>query len=135
MNYPGFFCYEEYGKMGREWLTESEYKDFLYALTEYGWRRPYDISNPKIALLIRQIAVSMNATDRRYKRSIYNGKLGGRERLFTDEKLFDAIERLGTDRQKDLAEYFGCSVRTISRRINSKSYKKYRKERMKNEKS
>ena len=72
MEYPGFFCYEEYGKMGRECLTESEYKDFLYALTEYGWRRPYDISNPKIALLMWQIVASMNATDRRYKKCIAN---------------------------------------------------------------
>lgn len=117
----GFFFRPEFAEIGKEILSEEQYKDYLVALVELGccWKlnlKDYE-KDPYICLCLHQVIPSMNATDRRYVLAKKNGKRGGRKRSFTDRELIEAITELGLTTQKELAEHFDCHVRTIARRV------------------
>lgn len=117
----GFFFRPEFAEIGKEVLSEEQYKEYLVALVELGccWKlnlKDYE-KDPYICLCLHQVIPSMNATDRRYVLAKRNGKRGGRKRSFTDKELIEAIALHGLTKQKELAEYFGCHVRTIARRV------------------
>lgn len=121
----GFFCYEDYLRMAKECLPPEKYTEFLYALTETGCCHKYEGTDPDITLLLSQIIPNMNATDLRYKRSISNGRKGGRKKLFSDDALIEAITVYDLKTQKELAEHFGCDIRTIARRVKTDKVKEY----------
>ena len=80
------------------------------------------MDDPDIQLLLTDVLPAMGATNLRYRRSISNGRKGGRKRTFSNEELIQAIKEQGLKSQKELAEYFGCSVRTIARRQADDTY-------------
>lgn len=119
----GFFCYEDYLRIAKERLSPEKYLEFLYALTETGCCHKYEGTDPDITLLLSQIIPNMNATDLRYRRSISNGRKGGRKQLFSDEEIIEAISKHSIVEPSKLAEHFRCSVRTIARRLQSEKVK------------
>lgn len=121
----GFFCYKHYGDIAKEVLNPEQYKEYLVALMELGWNKSSESHDPVIRMCLRQAAASMDASDRRYKRSVRNGKRGGRPRIFTDDELIDVILDTHMTSSKELAKYFECSVRTIVRRKASKRVKNF----------
>ena len=118
----GFFCYDDYLKAGKELLSPEQYREYLYVITELGCGRECQVDDPDIQLLLTDVLPAMGATNLRYRRSISNGRKGGRKRTFSNEELIRAIKEQGIKSQKELAEYFGCSVRTIARRQADDTY-------------
>lgn len=119
-DYNGFYCYKDYIDLPKQTLTEEEFKEFAVCLLNYGVYGKYEIQTESatvLALLDAKCAM-IDATNRRYQHAIRCGELGGRERLFSDDDLKEAIIEKGLHTQKELAAYFNCSVRTIQRRIN-----------------
>lgn len=113
----GFFFRPEFAALGKEVLSEEQYKSYLVALVEIGCNLPCDVEDPYINLCLHQVVPSINATNRRYKLAQKNGAKGGRKRSFSDADLIMAITELGLTTQKDLAEHLGCHIRTIARRV------------------
>lgn len=121
----GFFCYKQYGDLAKEVLNPEQYKEYLVALMELGWNKHCESLDPVIRMCLRQVSASMDAADKRYKRSVRNGKRGGRPRIFNDDELIDVILDTQMTSSKELAKYFECSVRTIVRRKSSKRVKNF----------
>jgi len=118
-----FLFRPEFAEIGKEVLSEEQYKNYLVALIDLGCYFKCDEKDPYIWVCLRQVIPSMNAADRRYKLAQKNGRRGGRKRSFTDAELIKAITDLGLSTQKELAEHFGCHVRTIARRIKPSKVK------------
>lgn len=125
MEYRGFFCYKEYIEKPREALTPEQYKEYAVGLLELGIYGQYAYTDIIVAALLEEKAAMMKATDRRYRHSVFCGKLGGRRQIFTDAELMNAVVNKGICTQQGLANYFGCSLRTIQRRITSKEIRRF----------
>lgn len=124
MVYIGFFCYKEYIEKPREVLTPEQYKEYAVGLLELGIYGQYEPTDIIVAAFLEEKAAMMKATDRRYRHSVFCGKLGGRKQIFTDAELMNAVVTKGICTQQGLANYFGCSLRTIQRRITSKEIRR-----------
>ena len=124
MTYRGFFCYKEYIEKPREVLTPEQYKEYAVGLLELGIYGECETTDMKIFALLEEYGAMMIATDRRYRHSVFCGKLGGRRQIFTDAELMNAVVNKGICTQQGLAKYFGCSLRTIQRRVTSKEIRR-----------
>ena len=128
MTYRGFFCYKEYIEKPREVITPEQYKEYAVGLLELGIYGECETTDMKIFAFLEEKGAMMKATDRRYRHSVFCGKLGGRRQIFTDAELMNAVVNKGICTQQGLAKYFGCSLRTIQRRITSKEIRRCYKE-------
>lgn len=118
MNSSGFFCYKNYIEPAKAVLSNNQYEKFAAAILDLGIYGQCTVDDPIIASLLNQISSLMNATDRKYKHYKKCGKMGGRPRIVTRADIKKALVEQDISTQKELAEYFNCSVRTISRRIS-----------------
>jgi hypothetical protein len=105
-------------------LSDEQYKDYAVALLELGINKESNVKDPIVRALLTDKIVSMKVTDRRYERCKYNGSLGGRKKCFTKEQLREAVLEHGITTTKELAELFGCSLRTVNRSITNSEIKK-----------
>ncbi len=124
IKHRGFFCYKEYIEKPREVLTQEQYKEYAVGLLELGIYGEYEATDMIVNAFLQEKAAMMNATDRRYKHSVFCGRLGGRKQIFTNAELMDAVVKKGICTQQGLANYFGCSLRTIQRRVTSKEIRR-----------
>lgn len=120
-SYSGFFFRKEFAEIGKMGLTAEDYREFLFNLVEIACYGSSEVDNPYIRLCLNQVIPFVRAANRRYDLSIKNGKRGGRKRSFTDIELINAITQLGLSTQKELADHFKCTVRTIARRVKAKN--------------
>lgn len=115
----GFFFREEFVTGVKDILTPEQYKEYCTALVELGLRREYSVEDPIVRAFLYDKVASMNATDRHYKRCQTYGSWGGRKKIIKKTDLQFAICSLKITTIKGLAEYFGCSTRTVNRYIKS----------------
>jgi len=125
----GFFLREEFVTEVKDVLTPEQYKEYCTALVEYGLTHEWFVADPIVRALLIDKFVSMDSTNRHYKRCQTYGSWGGRKRLFKDSDLKYAVCMLGITTIKGLAEHFKCNARTINRYIKSADIRKMLKER------
>lgn len=111
----GFFVYNEYVKSAYKALTKEQFKDFTMGMVLYGTVGSYPTINPLAEVFLLQIAPLIDKYDRRYTKALKGGVHGGRKPIVTKDKIQNAIQHHGMSTFDELAEYFHCSTRTISR--------------------
>ena len=82
--------------------------EFLYAVAQYGVRGEYTSTNPIV------IGAMENAK-KYFPNETEKSPLGGRPTTFEPELLVDMVAQGYTN--KEVAEYFGCSTRTVQRAL------------------
>ena len=89
-------------------------KDLLLAIVNYGIYEEYDKSNPMINMAMIPIVKGIDNAHNRYEKAIANGKKGGRSTKIDLEEVYNKKVETGW-KNKELAEFFGVSERTIQR--------------------
>lgn len=115
----GFFLREHFVTDVKDVLTPEQFKDYCTALVEAGLRHEYTITDPIVRALLIDKVVSMNSTDRNYRRCQIYGSWGGRRKILKKSDLQYAVCSLEITTIKGLAEHFNCSTRTVNRYIKS----------------
>lgn len=121
-----FFFYKSYVTDVEGCFTEAQYREYIDAIILYGVTGECEIKDHNILPAFIQRRESIDASLMRYKRAVINGKKGGRKKSITKGEIIEAI-KLGVAYEgdaKDLAQFFGCSERTILRRFNRKELEK-----------
>lgn len=113
----GFFMYNEYVQPAYKALSEKDFKDFVMAMVLYGTIGSYLPISPLAEAFLLQVKPLIDKYDRKYTKAKKGGALGGRPPLVTNEKIKNAIQYQNLSTIVELAEYFHCSTRTISRHI------------------
>lgn len=89
-------------------------KDLLLAIVNYGIYEEYDKSNPMINMAMIPIVKGIDNAHNRYEKAVANGKKGGRSTKIDLEEVYNKKVETGW-KNKELAEFFGVSERTIQR--------------------
>ena len=101
----------------RESLPLEKYREYLDYLVRIGLGEECDVKDYLIRAFLRDVAVSINQTNKKYEHATECGKKGGRPKLVTRAEIEAVIQAYGTVSIKDLADFFGVSARTINRYI------------------
>lgn len=112
-----FLLRESHVEGPKEVLSLEKYREYLDYLVQLGLHGECYVKDPLIRALLRDVAVSINQTNKKYEHTKECGKKGGRPNLVTRAKIEAVIEAYGTVSIKDLADFFGVSARTINRYI------------------
>ena len=115
--HKGFFFRWEFAEIGKDSLSPEQYQKYLETLVEIACYGSCEVEDPCIRLCLNQVVPSIRAANGRYVRCVKQGSKGGRKRSFSDAELIKAMTELNFCTQKELAEHFGCTVRTIARRV------------------
>ncbi len=130
----GFFLYPEYVRGIKEILSPEQYQAYIVALVELGLDAPHIVvKDPIVRALLVDKLVAIRATNRRNKRSKINGAKGGRKKQFTRKQMENAARSHGITSVKGLADYLGCSTRTVNRCITSEEIKNIVRSKSENE--
>lgn len=129
----GFFLYPDYVRGIKEILSPEQYQAYITALVELGLGERVQVKDPIVSALLVDKLVSIRATNRRHKRSKINGAKGGRKKKFTKTQIEDAVRNHGVNSVKGLADYLGCSTRTVNRYITIDEIKAIAGSKMKND--
>lgn len=115
-----FFFYKSYVTDVKDFFTEKQYREYVEAIIYYGVTGSYHIEDASILPAFIQRKASIDASQARYKSSKINGRKGGRPRTITKGEIIEALKLgLGYENNiKEVADFFGCSERTILRRFN-----------------
>lgn len=82
--------------------------EFLYAAAQYGLQGSYDTTNPIIV-------TALENAEEHFSKPPERSPLGGRPANFDPYLLADMVAQGYSN--KEVAEYFGCSVRTVQRAL------------------
>lgn len=93
-------------------------KDLLLAIVNYGIYEEYDDSNPLVNMAMIPIVKGIDNAHSRYDNAVLNGKKGGRTSKVDPQDVYDKKVETGWT-NKQLAEYYGVSDRTISRYLKN----------------
>ncbi len=121
----GFFVYNEYIKPAYKALSEEQFKDFATAIVLYGTIGSYPPINPIAELFLVQVIPFIDKYDRKYTKAKKGGANGGRPPKVTKDKIINAIQNQGISSLSELAEYFNCCERTITRHITEDEIYQY----------
>ncbi len=121
----GFFVYNEYIKPAYKALSEEQFKDFATAIVLYGTIGSYPSINPIAELFLVQVIPFIDKYDRKYTKAKKGGANGGRPPKVTKDKIINAIQNQGISSLSELAEYFNCCERTITRHITEDGIYQY----------
>lgn len=113
----GFFLYKDYVQGMKSILSPEQYQAYIISLVELGLGERVQVKDPIVSALLVDKLVSIRATNKRHKRSKINGAKGGRKKKFTKKQIEDAVRNHGVNSVKSLADYLGCSTRTVNRYI------------------
>lgn len=129
----GFFLYPSYVRGIKEILSLEQYQAYIVALVELGLGSRVAVKDPIVRALLVDKLVAIRATNRRNKRSKINGAKGGRKKQFTRKQMENAVRSHGITSVKGLADYLGCSTRTVNRCITSEEIKNIVRSKSENE--
>lgn len=115
-----FLLRASYVEGAKEVLSTEQYREYLDCLVQLGLYGECTAPSPLVCAFLRDKAISIHRTNKKYERAKENGKKGGRRNLVTREAIEAEIKEHGAARIKDLANFFGTSERTISRYITKK---------------
>ncbi len=118
--HDGFFVYKEYILNPLKYMSTTQFEKYAAALLLYGICETRIEIDPFSAALLEQVIADIESCNRKYQRAKYNGKKGGRKHVVSTEMIVHAVTECHITTQADLADHFGCSVRTIQRRISKK---------------
>ncbi len=104
----------------RESLPPEKYREYLDCLVQLGLYGECHVEDPLIRAFLRNVAPSINKTNKKYEHAKECGKKGGRPKLVTRAEIEAVIQAYGAVQIKDLADFFGVSAKTISRNITRK---------------
>ena len=126
MSSVGFVNYTEFLQGIRNVLTEEQYKLYAVGLVELTTFGSTDIVDPIVKAILYDRLVAIEKSNKHYEDCVWYGHLGGRKKCFTEDELYKAVKS-GIYTLKGLADYFGCSVRTVNRYITSKELLRLKK--------
>lgn len=111
-----FFFYKSYITDVEGCFTEKQFREYLNAVISYGVTGTCQIEDSSILPAFIQRKASIDASLARYERAVINGKKGGRKKRITKEMIIEAL-KIGVP-VENLARFFKCSEKTISRRFS-----------------
>lgn len=113
----GFYCY----KTVYDTLVELAQKDetmaykYIKAVMDYAFTEEYDETDPVINALMQSAIFGIENAEKRYDKSIEDGKKGGRPKKVTDDRVEELLNEGKT--KGEIAKILNVSVRTVERSV------------------
>lgn len=121
----GFFVYNEYIKPAYRALSENQFKDFATAMILYGTIGSYPPISPIAEVFLMQVIPLVDKYDRKYIKAKKGGAKGGRPPKVTKSEIVKVIQNHSISSVGELADYFNCCERTITRHITKEEISQY----------
>jgi len=129
--YHPFYFYDFYREY-LSYLSGESRRQLLEAIIRYGTegiRGLYDIEDELAKVAFTGIKPSITASQKRYYKAKRTGRSGGRPERFP-KKLFVMMATRGFCTTEEMADFLGCSLKTVERKINNDEIDRLQLERL-----